>query len=117
VIFVPRRFDTVDKNEIDEDEEDAEQADTPFDEDPQDDDIDLPSPTQRRIPSQHNQRMPSQQMRTKKRELLVVKELPATSMREGVMQDGTPVSFITIEEAIKEILTRLRRIDRPEPRE
>jgi hypothetical protein len=46
-------------------------------------------------------------------QLIVVKELPTQQVREGFSEDGkSKFLFITEEEALSEILTRLRRVDK-----
>jgi hypothetical protein len=44
--------------------------------------------------------------------LKVVSELPKQEFNEGVDELGNKISFITVEDAIAEILTRVRRMDK-----
>jgi hypothetical protein len=45
-------------------------------------------------------------------EILKVGEIPRVEVRNAVDEEGNNLTFITIEEALSEILTRVRRMDK-----
>lgn len=107
---LPKKIPT--KKDIEEEDEEEDEDDEEDEESPPelDEDDDLPPQQKKPVPT-----VPHSPAPMGEQNLIVLKELPMDVVRVGKLNDGRTATFITTEEAIKEILLLLRQIAKGKP--